>query len=573
MSINTYGPLPQFGGGGGIPGSGTVTSVAVDNINGLSGTVLNPTTTPLIRLRSTGVSAYLTTVSYVIGNIIRGDSINGDNGVLYTANTNTSGAFVLANWTAIVSSGTVTSVSGLPVNGFTVNVVDPTSTPDISVGTSITGILYGNGTSVAAAIAANFPTLNQSTTGNAATATALQTSRQIYGNSFNGTADVTGIVNVNFGGIGVNTLTTYALLAGGTTSTGPVQQIAPGTVGQVLTYINGSTLPTWQNPTAVAGGIDPYDPTHTYNKGDYISGDGTNGLLGAIFVCNTNGTTGAFSQAFWLAETALDLSALPNINSFSGTATLPVAITGDQNSFGGYNSGNTPSLSGSYNAGYGTFCFYGSVGISGQKNSAFGSFAFGSGSLTSGSYNVGNGYGTGYGISTGSYNVLLGYQAGQLIDIGSANILIGGDDGTSGAYNNNLVVANPQNNNQIISIANTNSPIAAKMVLASPAGSAGPLSPRAITSADILSYSQAFNATTDWGTPSGGLYTISIPSVTHGQGVNVVNVQIFETSGANLILTTVNQVIINSTNGDVSFNVPQVPDARFAGKIFIIGAA
>ncbi len=39
--------------------------------------------------------------------------------------------------------------------------------------TAITGILYGNGTSVAAAVPANFPTLNQNTTGNAASATTL----------------------------------------------------------------------------------------------------------------------------------------------------------------------------------------------------------------------------------------------------------------------------------------------------------------------------------------------------------------------------------------------------------------
>lgn len=49
--------------------------------------------------------------------------------------------------------GTVTSVNGTPGNGFTLNFSNPTSTPVGTVGTSITGILHGNGTAVAAATA------------------------------------------------------------------------------------------------------------------------------------------------------------------------------------------------------------------------------------------------------------------------------------------------------------------------------------------------------------------------------------------------------------------------------------
>lgn len=69
------------------------------------------------------------------------------------------------------SGGTVTSVSVVSANGFAGTVATPTTTPAISLSTTITGILYGNGTSLVAAVASDFPTLNQSTTGNAATAT------------------------------------------------------------------------------------------------------------------------------------------------------------------------------------------------------------------------------------------------------------------------------------------------------------------------------------------------------------------------------------------------------------------
>ena len=73
----------------------------------------------------------------------------------------------------LTASGTVTSVSVVPANGFTGTVANPTTTPAITLAPNFTGIAYSNGSVVAAAIASNFPTLNQSTTGNAATATAL----------------------------------------------------------------------------------------------------------------------------------------------------------------------------------------------------------------------------------------------------------------------------------------------------------------------------------------------------------------------------------------------------------------
>ena len=48
-------------------------------------------------------------------------------------------------------SGTVTSVSVASAQGFFGNVANPTTTPAITIGTTITGILYGNGTAISAA--------------------------------------------------------------------------------------------------------------------------------------------------------------------------------------------------------------------------------------------------------------------------------------------------------------------------------------------------------------------------------------------------------------------------------------
>jgi len=61
-------------------------------------------------------------------------------------------------------------------------------------------------------------------------------------------------VVVASGGTGLNVLSTYALLAGGTTGTGNVQQVSGlGTSGQVLTSAGAGALPTWQTPSS--GGI------------------------------------------------------------------------------------------------------------------------------------------------------------------------------------------------------------------------------------------------------------------------------------------------------------------------------
>lgn len=119
-------------------------------------------------------------------------------------------------------------------------------------------------------------------TGNALTATTLETPRTINGVSFDGSANITvaaaagtltgttlasnvvsssltsvgtiaaGVwngtsVTVPYGGTGRATATDYAVLCGGTTSTGAHQSIASvGTAGQVLVSNGAGALPTFQ---------------------------------------------------------------------------------------------------------------------------------------------------------------------------------------------------------------------------------------------------------------------------------------------------------------------------------------
>jgi hypothetical protein len=93
---------------------------------------------------------------------------------------------------ATASSGTVTSVSVVSANGLAGTVATPTTTPAITLSTSISGLLKGNGTAISAAVAGtDYVIPSGSITGNAGTATTLQTARLINGVSFNGSANIT----------------------------------------------------------------------------------------------------------------------------------------------------------------------------------------------------------------------------------------------------------------------------------------------------------------------------------------------------------------------------------------------
>jgi len=76
---------------------------------------------------------------------------------------------------------------------------------------------------------------------------------------------------------------------------------------------------------------------------------------------------------------------------------------------------------------------------------------------------------------------------------------------------------------------------------------------------------QTFNATTDWGTASGGFYTISF---THNFNTYGVTVQIWDETSSH-VLAQVGTTTLTSVNA-VSIAVPSSPDNRFAGRIVVV---
>lgn len=86
-----------------------------------------------------------------------------------------------------LKSVNVGAVSDLVSGGLSLGTISPQNANNVNItGGSISGL-----TTLAVAVGATVPTWNQDTTGNAATATALQTARTINGVSFDGTANIT----------------------------------------------------------------------------------------------------------------------------------------------------------------------------------------------------------------------------------------------------------------------------------------------------------------------------------------------------------------------------------------------
>lgn len=100
--------------------------------------------------------------------------------------------------------------------------------------------------------------------------------------SWNGAAWIASTLGVPSGGTGAASLTAYALLAGGTTGAGALQQVSGlGTSGQVLTSNGAAALPTWQ---AAGGGGGLSNPlgAGTLGAPGLQVGEATTGLVGQI---------------------------------------------------------------------------------------------------------------------------------------------------------------------------------------------------------------------------------------------------------------------------------------------------
>ena len=224
------------------------------------------------------------------------------------------GYLTSTDWTTFNNkgSGTVTAVSVTSANGFA-GTSSGGATPALTLSTSVSGVLKGNGTAISAAtsgtdysagtsalstgilksttttgalsiaVAADFPTLNQNTTGSAAT---LTTPRAIYGNNFDGSAALTQIIASTYGGTGNG----FTKFSGATTAektyTLPDSSVTLLYAGGPLGTPSSATL---TNATGLpVGGISA---TGTPSSTTYLRGDGAWATVSATTANNLAGGT------------------------------------------------------------------------------------------------------------------------------------------------------------------------------------------------------------------------------------------------------------------------------------------
>ena len=156
--------------------------------------------------------------------------------------------------------GTVTSVSVAAANGFAGTVANPTSAPDITIQTTVTGILNGNGTAVSAATGADLPAMTSTVGGAVPTppndATKFLNGTGAWSSAGTGTVTNTGTLTANQLVIGNGSADVKVLGSAGTTTT-VLHGNAAGapTFGAVsLTADVSGTLPVGNGGTGLTTG-------------------------------------------------------------------------------------------------------------------------------------------------------------------------------------------------------------------------------------------------------------------------------------------------------------------------------
>ena len=165
-------------------------------------------------------------------------------------------------------TGTVTTVSVVSANGFAGTVANPTTTPAITLSTTLTTpVIAGNGTALVAATTTGTGSTVVLNTSPTLVTPALGTPSAVVLTNATGlplTTGVTGILPVANGGTGDSSFVANQVVLGGTTTTGALQQVAGGTVGQVLTAVSATAAPTFQNLSGASFG--------TQTAGTFLAG-------------------------------------------------------------------------------------------------------------------------------------------------------------------------------------------------------------------------------------------------------------------------------------------------------------
>lgn len=272
----------------------------------------------------TPIQLYYSTTSAAVpsgSNLASGElAININDGKLYFKDSSNV-VTLLADKNTV--AGGVTSISVASSNGFA-GTSSGGNTPTLTLSTSVTGVLKGNGTAISAATAgtdyvAPGGALGTPSSGTLTNCTGYTTAN--LSGSINLATQVTGTLPVANGGTGATTQTAYAVLCGGTTGTGAYQSIASvGTSGQVLTSNGASALPTFQT---IATSAFPAGTRMSFQQTAAPTGwtkDTTAGLDNSAMRIVTGSVVNGGSVNFTTAFASQTPTGSVSISSVSGSA-------------------------------------------------------------------------------------------------------------------------------------------------------------------------------------------------------------------------------------------------------------
>ena len=223
-----------------------------------------------------------------------------------------------------VSSSTIgtinTAINAATSNSTLSTLVKRDASGNFSAGTisaALTGNVVGN---VTGDVTGNL-------TGNASTTTQLQTPRTIYGNSFNGTADLIGPILGTYGGTGVNNGSKTITLGGNILTGGDFTTAGNFNTTLTSTGATNITLPTMGTISTLAG-------TETLTNKTIVSPSLTGSPTAPTPVASANGTevaTAAFVKS-QISSAATDATTTAKgiiklANDLGGTADLPTVNT------------------------------------------------------------------------------------------------------------------------------------------------------------------------------------------------------------------------------------------------------
>lgn len=223
---------------GGAPEVGTVTNVSAVNTNGFNFAITGASSTPQITL-STSITGLLKGAAGALAAAANSDlpAMSATVGGAVPTPPNDAAKVLLGNgtWGTVPGGGAVSSVSVATANGFAGTVTNPTTTPAITLTTSLTGLLKGNGTAMSVAVAGS-----DYSAGTAALATGILKSTTATGALSIAVAGDFPTLNQNTSGTAAGLSATLAVASGGTGVT-----TSTGTGSNVL-----STSPALVTPTA-----------------------------------------------------------------------------------------------------------------------------------------------------------------------------------------------------------------------------------------------------------------------------------------------------------------------------------